>query len=466
MSNFNFLGDDYLLDNNTARFLFHEIAKTLPIVDYHNHLNVSHLALNKKFSNIAKLWVTTDPYKHRAMRINGIPEYYITGDASDKEKFLYWAKTLPKTIGNPLFHWSCLELKNVFGIDEILTEANAETIWNRCNELLQLDTFSARPLLEKFNVDTICTSDNWFDDLSVHKEASLLASYNVLPSLRSDLAFQIDDWESSKFLKKLTKYSKIEITSLENFSAALKFQLDYFHKNGCKLADQALDAGFTFDSVSEERASEIFTKFLEQKGLSNNEKIQLQSYILTFLGKSFAALGWTMQLHVGAQRYTSSRLRKLAGSAGGFAGIGKTADIASICRFLDTLEQDHSLPNTLLFTLNPADNHAFASLTGSFAQDGIAGKVQFGPAWWYNDHLDGIKSQLIATANYSLLSRFVGMTTDSRSILSFSRHDYFRRILCNIIGEWVEKGLLPNDDACLKELITDICYTNSKIMIS
>jgi glucuronate isomerase len=173
-----------------------------------------------------------------------------------------------------------------------------------------------------------------------------------------------------------------------------------------------------------------------------------------------------MQLHVGAQRYTSSRLRKLAGSAGGFAGIGKTADIASICRFLDTLEQDHSLPNTLLFTLNPADNHAFASLTGSFAQDGIAGKVQFGPAWWYNDHLDGIKSQLIATANYSLLSRFVGMTTDSRSILSFSRHDYFRRILCNIIGEWVEKGLLPNDDACLKELITDICYTNSKIMIS
>lgn len=466
MSNFNFLGQDYFLENPTSVFLFHEIASKLPIVDYHNHINADHLACNKKFSNIAELWVCNDPYKHRAMRINGIAEHYISGEASDKEKFMAWAKTFPKTMGNPLFHWSYLELKNIFGIEEMLTPGSAEDIWSRCNELLEEDEFSARSLMEKFNVDTLCTSDNWFDDLTVHKTASAAAKFTVLPSLRSDLVLQTDAWETAGFLQNLTKHSKIAISSYADFKAAIQFQLDHFHKNGCRLADQALDAGFTFVDVSDQVAEGLFELILNKKILGDEQKLQLQSHILLLLGGEFASRKWTLQLHIGAHRYTSSRLRKLAGTAGGYASIGSCASVASISSFLDMLEQNNSLPNILLFTLNPSDNEAFATLTGSFAEDGIPGKVQFGPAWWFNDHLDGIRAQLLASANYSLLSRFVGMTTDSRSILSFSRHDYFRRILCNIIGEWVEKGLLPKNDLYLKELITDICYNNSKIMIS
>ncbi|MHC0442519.1 glucuronate isomerase [Flavobacterium sp. 3-210] len=466
MSNFNFLGQDYFLENPTAAFLFHEIAQKLPIVDYHNHINANHLASNKKFSNIAQLWVCNDPYKHRAMRINGIAERNISGDASDKEKFMAWARTFPKTMGNPLFHWSYLELKNIFGIEELLTEESAERIWRRCNELLQEDEFSARSLMERFNVDTLCTSDNWFDDLTVHKSASGNSNFTVLPSLRSDLALQIDAWESAGFLQNLSKHSGIAINNYADFKSAIQFQLDHFHINGCRLADQALDSGFIFVEVTDNDASQLFDLILNKKTLSVEEKQQLQSHILVVLGAEFASRKWTLQLHIGAQRYTSSRLRNLAGAAGGYASIGSCAAIASICSFLDTLEQHNRLPNILLFTLNPSDNEAFATLTGSFAEDGTPGKVQFGPAWWFNDHIEGIRSQLLASANYSLLSRFVGMTTDSRSILSFSRHDYFRRILCNIIGEWVEKGLLPKNDLYLKELITDICYNNSKIMIS
>ncbi|RUT67983.1 glucuronate isomerase [Flavobacterium cupreum] len=466
MSKPEFLGPNYFLESPTAVFLFHEIAQALPIVDYHNHINVSHLASNKKFSNIAELWVCSDPYKHRSMRINGVAEHYISGAASDEEKFFHWAKTFPKTMGNPLFHWSYLELKNIFGIQELLTEESAPRIWDTCNRLLEQDDFSARALMEKYNVETFCTSDNWFDDLKVHKEASLGSKFTVLPSLRCDLALHTDSWESSQFLQQLSQHSSISIDGFSDFKAALRFQLDYFHENGCRLADQALDAGFTFKIVSEQKAAELFAKVLDHKELSFEEKTQLQCFILLFLGGEFASLGWTMQLHVGAQRYTSSRLRSMAGAAGGYASIGSAACITSICSLLDRLEQNNSLPNTLLFTLNPSDNEAFATLTGSFAQDGMPGKIQFGPAWWFNDHIEGIKSQLLASANYSLLSRFVGMTTDSRSILSFSRHDYFRRILCNIIGDWVEKGLLPKDNIYLKELITDICYTNSKKMIS
>lgn len=466
MSNLNFLGQDYFLESPTAIFLFHEIAKGLPIVDYHNHINAEHLAFDKKFSNIAELWVCNDPYKHRAMRINGIAEHYISGEATDKEKFMAWAKTFPKTMGNPLFHWSYLELKNIFGIEELLTEETAESIWQRCNALLQDDGFSARSLMEKFNVDTLCTSDNWFDDLTVHKKASSGSKFNVFPSLRSDLALQADSWKSAGFLQNLTRHTSIEINNYDDFKDAIKFQLNYFHNNGCRLADQALDSGFVFVAVSDDKASVIFKNILEQKDITEQEKLELQSHILLFLGAEFASRKWTLQLHIGAHRYTSSRLRKLAGAAGGYASIGSCAAVSSISSFLDTLEQNNSLPNTLLFTLNPSDNEAFATLTGSFAEDGVPGKVQFGPAWWFNDHVEGIRSQLLASANYSLLSRFVGMTTDSRSILSFSRHDYFRRILCNIIGDWVEKGLLPKHDSYLKELITDICYNNSKILIS
>ncbi|WP_291100523.1 MULTISPECIES: glucuronate isomerase [unclassified Flavobacterium] len=466
MENSEFLGPNYFLSNKVSEVLFHEIAHTLPIVDYHNHLNVSHLATNYAFKNIGELWVSKDPYKHRAMRINGIPEKYISGDSTDKEKFMHWAKTLPKTMGNPLFHWSCIELDKVFGIKKILTESTAESIWNNCNEQLQDSKFAAIPLLENWNIDTLCTSDYWFDDLSLHKKTSSQAKFNVLPSLRSDIANNISLWKRHNFIENLAIIYQKEINSLTDFQSALHKQLHHFNENGCKLSDHALDSGFVFVPTSESVATPLFKTWITNQSLSNSEIIQLQSYILAFLGKEYAKLGWTMQLHIGAQRHTSSRLRKLAGSSGGFAGIGTAADIASICSFLNLLESEDCLPNVILYTLNPSDNEAFASLTGSFSQEGKPGKIQFGPAWWYNDHFDGIKSNLLTIANYSLLSRFVGMTTDSRSILSFSRHEYFRRILCNIVGEWVNKGLLPNDMDLLKDLITAVCYTNSKQMIA
>lgn len=461
-----FLGDKYFLSNKISETLFFQIAQPLPIVDYHNHININDLANNKVFDNISQLWIINDPYKHRAMRINGVPEKYISGDASDKEKFIYWAKTVPKTMGNPLFHWSYLELNQVFGVQKILTESTAEEVWNTCNDQLQKKNFTAIPLLEMWNVDALCTSDNWFDDLSLHKKASSQAKFNAYPSLRSDNAVNIKMWKDTKFLSKLTEFTSIEIVDLSDFQSALKKQLDYFNINGCKLSDHAIDAGFLFTPISESKASILFKNWVFKKELTNDEIVQLQSYILTFLGKEYAKLGWTMQLHIGAHRHTSARLRNLAGAAGGYSAIGATANISSICSFLDTLELQQGLPKVILFTLNPSDNEAFATLTGSFSQDNTSSKIKFGPAWWYNDHFDGIKSNLLAIANYSLLSQFIGMTTDSRSILSFSRHDYFRRILCNIIGEWVEEGLLPNDMELLGDLITSICFTNSKKMIT
>ncbi|MBC7845640.1 MAG: glucuronate isomerase [Flavobacterium sp.] len=466
MQNSEFLGSNYFLSNKVSEVLFYEIAHPLPIVDYHNHLNVDHLATNYAFKNIGELWVSSDPYKHRAMRINGVPEKYISGDATDKEKFIHWAKTLPKTMGNPLFHWSYIELNNVFGIKTILTESNAESIWNNCNEQLKDHRFSAIPLLENWNIDTLCTSDYWFDDLSLHKKASSQAKFELLPSLRSDVANNISLWKRHNFIESLSAIYQKEIITLTDFQSALSMQLLYFDENGCKLSDHSLDGGFEYIPTSESLANRLFETWITNQSLSNSEIIQLQSYILTFLGKEYSKLGWTMQLHIGAQRHTSSKLRNLAGSSGGFAGIGQAANIASICFFLDTLDIDNSLPSIILYTLNPSDNQAFATLTGSFSEDGKSGKIQFGPAWWYNDHFDGIKSNLLSVANYSLLSQFIGMTTDSRSILSFSRHDYFRRILCNIVGEWVNKGLLPNDMDLLKELVTSICYTNSKQMIT
>jgi len=465
--NKNFIHDNFLLDNDISQSLFHEVAKKLQVVDFHNHINPQHLASDKMYNNIGELWVNEDPYKHRAMRINGQFENIITGkETSDKDKFNAWATTLPKTIGNPLFHWSCMELKRVFDIDEILTPSNAEEVWNTCNLKLKEKSFSATNIMKRWNVDAICTSDNWFDDLSIHKQASLVSGFTVLPSLRADEALNIVNWKTSNFLVQLSQTSKQEIKTLEDLKSALHHRLEYFNDHGCKLSDHALNSGFSYQYCSEEKATSIFKNIIADKKITSDETIQFQSYLLGVLGKSYSTFGWTMQLHIGAYRTTSSRLRALLGPAGGFATIGRAANIESICSFLDYLEKDGALPSVILFTLNPTDNEALATLTGSFAEDGKPGKVQFGPAWWYNDHLTGIQDQLMAVSNYGLLSRFVGMTTDSRSILSFSRHEYFRRILCNMIGNWVEKGLFPMDEKFLQELVTDISYTNSKKIIS
>lgn len=455
-----FLDDHFLLTNKPAGTLFHSVAKDLPVVDFHNHLNPLHLATNKHFDNLAQLWVNEDPYKHRAMRINGIAEAGITGGASDKEKFLNWVRTIPQTIGNPLFHWSCLELKRIFGIDEILAEKNAEEIWDTCNSQLKKNDFGALDILQKWKTEIVCTSDDLMDSLEPHKTATTKsAGVKVLPSLRGDSIVAFEDVSSAWMEKFPGQFDVIE--TLEDYKEAIIQRLDYFAASGCRLADHSLDAGFAFSLPSEEVAARLYTKYQSGAILTNEELILLKSHLLVFLGTEYFKRDWIMQLHIGAQRYTSSRLRKLGGSAGGYAGIGKSCDIEALCNLLDAMEQREQLPRTILYTLNPSDNAAFATLTGSFAEDGVAGKIQFGPAWWYNDHYEGIRQQLVTLSSYGLLSRFIGMTTDSRSLLSFSRHEYFRRVLCNLLGTWIEDGELPNDGDLMSQLIKDICYNNS-----
>lgn len=461
-----FIDDNFLLQNKTAQQLYHEIAKGLPVIDYHNHLNPAQLASDHRFENLAQLWVIPDQYKHRAMRMAGIPEAGITGAASDKQKFLNWVKTFPKTLGNPLFHWSCLEMQRIFGIDQFLSEDQADAVWEQCNATLQEEGFTAIGVLKKWRVELLCTSDDLLADLQMHVRATQQSKIEILPSLRGDTIVELSRAAFPDWLAALAEQTDISIDSLESYEQAIQQKLDQFQEAGCRLADHALDAGFVLNIPSREQATTLFRNKLNGQVLSAANYQALHAYLLVFLGKEYALRDWKLQLHIGAQRQTSTRLRQLAGGAGGFAGIGKSADIESIVRFLDTLEQADLLPKVILYTLNPTDNEAFASLTGSFTEDGVAGKVQFGPAWWYNDHYEGIRDQLVTLANYSLLSQAIGMTTDSRSLLSFSRHDYYRRVLCNLVGEWVGQGRLPADKDLLQNLITGVCYENAKNWIT
>ncbi|MFA5191192.1 MAG: glucuronate isomerase [Verrucomicrobiia bacterium] len=398
--------DDFLLKTKMARRLYHKFAEGLAIVDYHSHLSVRDLADDRAFENLTQLWLVSDPYKHRAMRIAGVPERLITGDASDREKFGAWAATVPQMLGNPLFHWTALELKRYFDIGEMLSAENAERIWGQCNEKLRSAEFTARQLIGRARVECLCTSDRLGDDLQEHARLAKSGfATRVLPSLRVD---ELPTGDPASIIERL----------------------DFFQKMGCKVADHAL--------------------------------VECDSEMLRFLGREYGRRGWIMQCHIGAQRQTSTRLRKLAGPAGGYATIGNACDIPSLCRFLDDLEKKDCLPRTILYPLNPADNAALATLTGSFAGDGVRGKIQLGPAWWYNDHALGIRNQLDALASYGLLSTFIGMTTDSRSLLSMTRHEYFRRVLCDWLGDQVEAGIMPDDEKQMGYLVRTIAYENAR----
>ncbi len=453
-----FINDDFILSNKIAKRLFHDVAKSLPIIDYHNHLDARAIADSAPIESLAKLMVCSDPYKHRAMRIAGIPEREISGNASDEEKFLAWAKVCSKTWGNPLFHWSAIEFKRVFGIDDVLEESNALEIMSRCNALIKEKGIDTNSLLRFWNVETLCTSDDLLDDVSVHAQASKEAkTFSVRPSLRGDsiLAFQTPQF--SAWFEKLNVNEK----TLDAFLCAVRKRIDAFDSVGCKLSDHSLDSGFRYERTEEAEASKIFSKALGCKA-TTYEIVKLKSYVLRVLAKEYSKRGWIMQLHIGAERFTSSRLRKLAGAVGGYATIGTSCDITSLVRFIDDIEKEDALGKIILYTLNPADNQAFATLTGSFSQDGIWGKIQFGPAWWYNDHYEGILSNFKAISSFGLFSKFIGMTTDSRSLLSFSRHEYFRRILCSYIGEMAERGEIPNDWDILSSAVADISYNNAK----
>ncbi|OHE79261.1 MAG: hypothetical protein A2107_12945 [Verrucomicrobia bacterium GWF2_62_7] len=428
-----FIHDDFLLKTKVARRLYHEFAEGLPIIDYHSHLDPRDLADDRAFENITQLWLASDPYKHRAMRIAGVPERLITGDASDREKFDAWAATVPQTLSNPLFHWTALELKRYFDIGEMLSQENAGRVWGQCNEKLRSPEFTARQLITRAKIECLCTSDRLSDDLQAH--ARLAKS----PVTRTLLSATAEATTSENIADKSVRVTRV-LPSLRvdelptGDRASIVERLDFFQRMGCRVADHAL--------------------------------VEFDSEMLRFLGCEYGRRGWIMQLHIGAQRQTSTRLRNLAGPAGGYATISNACDIPSLCRFLDDLEKGGCLPRTILYPLNPADNAALATLTGSFAEDGVRGKIQFGPAWWYNDHALGIRNQLDTLANHGLLSTFIGMTTDSRSLLSMTRHEYFRRVLCDWLGDQMEAGTLPADEKLIGQLVRAIAYENARRWIS
>ena len=439
----NFIHSDFLLESPLARTLYHEYVEGLPIADYHNHLVPSELASDRRFDDIGQLWVASDPYKHRAMRLHGENESVITGPATTREKFEAWARTLPHTLGNPLFHWSAMEMKNVFGLDEMPDAECTGRVWDACNERLAEDTFSTMGILRQFGVKVLSTSDDLLDDVFVH--SSVKGDIKVTPSLRADSIVGF----GAGWLEKLGSPA-----SLDAFIAAVDARLDEFGHNGCRVADHALDDGWRFVLTDYDTAAKLYEA-------EEYADVRLKSYILGHLASEYARRDWAMLLHIGAQRFTNSRLRSLVGPAGGYASIGNTCDIKSLCTFMDSPDVKGELPRTVLFTLNPADNAALATLTGSYSQDGVVGKVQFGPAWWYNDHLLGMTDQLENLAAYSLMPQFIGMTTDSRNVLSFSRHDYFRRILCNWMADKALRGQFPSDEAYLGKIAADISFNNA-----
>ncbi len=440
----------FLLKSKTAKKLY-KYVKELPVIDYHNHLSVADISENKRYSNIYELWIKPDPYKHRAMRMCGVDEIYITGDASEYEKFKAWCSIYPKLVGNPLYVWSQMELETIFEISEIPNEDNAEEIYKKANLYLQHNEVTPEFLLNKFNVEFSCPCVSLTDDVSAFENKT-----NLAPSLRGDDIVS-PNVETVKKLESLTN----TINNLSDYKKSVIKRLDVLKSVNCKFSDHALDNGFKFyadDGENDKR----FEMLLENKLTDSSDFEKLFSYLLVFLCSEYAKRNMVVQLHIGAQRYTSTRLRMLAGPAGGFAGIGNNADIASLTQFFDTLEQEYNLPRIILFTLNPSDNAKLTVLSGSYSKNGVSGLITLGPAWWWCDHKYGICEVLENVATFGLLSNFVGMTTDSRSFLSFVRHDYFRRILC----DWLAKKF-ENDELCcgmddLNVLVKDMCYNNAK----
>lgn len=454
--------DDFLLHSSIARRLYHDCAATLPIIDYHSHVDAVALAEDRSFRDLTELWIEPDQYKHRAMRMLGVPEPTITGNAAPREKFGRWAEAVPQTVGNPLFHWSALELLRSFGIREMLSPSSAEAIWESTGQQLRQPTHRARGLLAAAKVELVCTSDRWLDDLSAHRTlAASTYGVRVLPSLRADDALAIEDPGYAGWLDALSGSTGVAVTGLESLLEALSLRLDHFAALGCVLADHGVDR-FDYRPSTPQRAEAALKQVLSRKPVEAEEARDFRSFLLAHLGAAYAQRGWVLQLHLGAQRRTSSRLRRLVGAAGGFATIGATADIGALCRFLDDLECQSALPRTILYSLNPADFPSLAAVTGSFVGEGVRSKVQFGPAWWFNDQAHGIRTHLEVLSHVGLLSTFVGMTTDSRSLLSMVRHEYFRRLLCDYVGEQVRVGSYPDDFDFLSQLVRGLSYDNAR----
>lgn len=459
-----FLTEDFLLDTDFARHLYHDFAKEQPIFDFHCHLPPEQIAQNYQFNNLYDIWLKGDHYKWRAMRSNGVEERFCTGDASDYEKFKAFAATVPYTIGNPIFHWTHLELRRPFGLtDRVLSLKTADSIWNECNELLAQPEFCARGILEQMNVKMVGTTDDPADSLEYHSQIAQDSQFNVkvLPSFRPDKAFKIDAPIFVDYLTQLGQAADVDINCFSDLTKALANRLDHFQKLGCQIADHALDT-VPYGKADEAALDQMIETRRAGKTLTKEQADAFKTAVLLFLGHEYHRRGMIQQYHIGALRDNNSFQLSQLGPDTGFDSIHDEPIAANLSKLLDSQASTNQLPKTILFCLNPRDNEVLGTMIGNFQGDGIPGKMQFGSGWWFNDQKDGMQRQMTQLAQLGLLSRFVGMLTDSRSFLSYTRHEYFRRILCQMIGHWVAAGEAPNDLKWLGSMVEDICFNNAQ----
>ncbi len=456
-----FISDDFLLSNEPARRLFHDVAARQPILDFHGHLSPQAIAEDLSFANLFEIWLQGDHYKWRAMRAHGIDERFCTGDASPYDKFLAWSRTVPYTLRNPLYQWSHLELQRYFGISELLDERTAPSIWERANATLA-GGLTARQILAKFRVQVLCTTDDAADDLRYHQAiAQTNLPTRILPTFRPDKALTIHLPEEFKaWIARLSSASGIEIRNLAAFLDALRSRHDFFHALGCRISDHGIEQCYS-DPCSDRTAAILFSNVLEGRKASAEEHHQFASFLMLFFARLDAEKGWTKQLHLGALRNVNAPAYRSLGPDTGYDAIGNSNQIPPLVQYLDLLAQENALPRMIIYNLNPADTFAAAAAIGCFQSGGVPGRIQLGSAWWFLDQRQGITAQLEALSNLGLLSHFVGMVSDSRSFMSFPRHEYFRRVLCDLIGRDVERGELPAENSLLDRLVEDVCYRNA-----
>ena len=458
-----FIHDDFILQTRTARRLYHNFAEDEPILDYHCHISPKDIAENRQFKNLFEIWLEGDHYKWRAMRSNGVAEKFCTGNADPFAKFQAWAATVPHTLRNPLYHWTHLELARYFGINELLDESTSARIWKKSNDQLATAELTTQGILKKFRVNAVCTTDDPVDDLRYHK--MFAASGNattMLPAFRPDKALAVHQPEAfNSWVKKLAEISDTDISSFSDFLAALKQRHEFFHSQGCRLSDHGMNQPLA-DFCTEKVAAAIFAKAQKGRAASPEEAAQFGTFMMLFFGRLDFSKGWTKQLHLGALRSNNTRLLRELGPDTGFDSIGDFSQASALAAYLDKLDSENSLPKTIIYNLNPADNYVFATMIGNYQDGTIPGKIQFGSGWWFLDQKEGMEWQMNALSNLGLLSRFIGMITDSRSFMSYPRHEYFRRVLCNLIGRDVENGEIPDDDSLIGPMIRNICYHNAK----
>ncbi|MGA9407639.1 MAG: glucuronate isomerase [Bacteroidota bacterium] len=459
-----FVHRNFLLKTKRAETLYHDYAETMPIIDYHCHLSPKEIAENRQFENLTQVWLNGDHYKWRAMRASGVNERFVTGDAGDWDKFQKWAETVPKTLRNPLYHWTHMELKRPFGIsDRLLDAMTAKSIWDECNRKLATPQFFAQGILKQMNVEVVCTTDDPIDSLEYHEQYSKISgSTRMFPAFRPDKAFAVEDSKAfAGYVKSLSRAANLDITSFDRFLDALRSRFDYFARHGCRTSDHGMETIYAED-YTDAQIKTIFKKLLQKKTLNSAEVAAFKSAMLYELGVINCEYKWVQQYHVGALRNTNTRMMRTLGRDTGFDSIGDEPIARPMAKLLDRLDKESKLAKTILYNVNPRDNEVYATMIGNFQDGSVPGKMQYGAAWWFLDQKDGITRQIEALSNMGLLSQFVGMITDSRSFLSYPRHEYFRRLVCDILGREMDEGIIPDDVGLVGAFVKDICYNNAK----